>query len=249
MYVISFVKIRRSLHRLIFIMGTLIPIKRHLFIKTTPDILINPAFTRKDLTLKRTHAHANLPMLGIWTAISQRYSTGSSEDPGSTPLLVRRDHRVTLVHVVFIAFWLPFVGMASGYIDYVWIIWLTAPRNGKLSDCRFDSLWRTVVTARVPFKYKDHLSGHGNFHYKDKRVVGLVYLYSGNSCIGKMACLYLNRPQAVIVASSSVGGWHLTVSNRHLDMWSNLHCVILAHIMFFPTRVCGRIIRWMVVNN
>ena len=42
-------------------------------------------------------------------------------------------------------------------------------------------------------QYKDHLSMYGDFHYKDKMVMRLSYLYNGNTYTGKTS-LYWDGP-------------------------------------------------------
>ena len=45
-----------------------------------------------------------------------------------------------------------------------------------------DSAW---IDSCAPSEYKKGLSRYGEFHYKDKSVAKLSYLYNGNSYTGK----------------------------------------------------------------
>ena len=47
-----------------------------------------------------------------------------------------------------------------------------------------------TVACETLSQYKDHFSRYGDFHYKDKMVIGLSYLYNGNPYTTKMASLY-----------------------------------------------------------
>ena len=54
----------------------------------------------------------------------------------------------------------------------------------------FGAHWPYYDGPRAPSQYKDGLSRYGDFHYKDKTVVRLSYLYNGNSYTGKTAFVY-----------------------------------------------------------
>ena len=43
--------------------------------------------------------------------------------------------------------------------------------------------------------YEDHLSRYGDFHYKNKTVMRLCYLYNGNSFTGKTTSFYWDGPR------------------------------------------------------
>ena len=53
----------------------------------------------------------------------------------------------------------------------------------------------TLRWNSAPFQYENSLSRYVDFHYKEKMVVRLSYLYNGNSHTGKTTSLYWNGPQ------------------------------------------------------
>ena len=67
---------------------------------------------------------------------------------------------------------------------------------GYLSDALWD-LWdgsKLSQQCQGPSQYKDGLFRYGYFHYKDKAVMRLSYLYNGNSYTIKTTCLYWDSP-------------------------------------------------------
>ena len=58
--------------------------------------------------------------------------------------------------------------------------------------------------SRALSQYKDRLSRYGDFHYKDRMVMIVSYLYNGNLYTGNMASLYWNGPQGAVSVRKTV---------------------------------------------
>ena len=82
----------------------------------------------------------------------------------------------------------------------------------RLVPYRHDRSW-------AQSQYKDSLYRCGDFHYKDKMVMRLSYLYNGNSNASKTAFLLWDRPLVIIRSGNGLASvWHQAIIRTHTDL-------------------------------